>query len=87
MYALLGGRSMTAFWALFLVGSVLAFRGQLHSDYVAMAATLHGFVIVRAVSEDKYLQGKSGGACATAPAEQPNSDASNEFDKTELKGD
>lgn len=75
---------MTAFCALFLVGSVLAFRGQLHSDHVAMAATLHSFVIIRAVSEDKYLHGKPGDS--NGATSDKASDA-NDFDKTELKGD
>jgi hypothetical protein len=82
LYALLGGRSMAAFWALLIVGSALAFRGQLHNDFVVLAATLHTFVIVRAVSEDKYLHGKPGaGECGSK-----SSDANN-FDKSELKGD
>jgi hypothetical protein len=62
LYAFAGGRSMTAFWVLLAIGAVLAFRGQLTGHYVALAGTLHAFVIVRAVSEDKFCEGKTAGA-------------------------
>lgn len=51
---------MTAFFLLFIVGAVLAFIGKLGGEYVALAGTLHAFVIARAISEDKYI---CGGQC------------------------
>jgi hypothetical protein len=76
VYGFFGGRSMTAFWALFIVGAALAFSGHLTSAFVALAGTLHGFVIARAISEDKFCNGKT-----------PASDDPHSFDKTELKGE
>jgi hypothetical protein len=58
VYTFLGGRSMTAFWALFIVGSALAFSGKLTGDFVTLGGLLHSFVIVRAISEDKFCNGK-----------------------------
>jgi hypothetical protein len=63
VYTFFGGRSMTAFFVIFIVGAVLAFANKLTSQYVYLAGTLHGFVIVRAVSEDKYC---NGGQCGMA---------------------
>lgn len=57
VYIFFGGRSMTAFWALFTFGTILAFRGQLTARYVELAGALHTFVIIRAVSEDKFRGG------------------------------
>jgi hypothetical protein len=61
---------MTAFWALFIVGVALAFGSRLTGSFVTLAATLHGFVIARAISEDKYCDGKTPDApdCDTADA-------------------
>ena len=80
VYAFFGGRSTTAFWIILTIGSCGLFAGKVSGgEYVALVSTLHGFLIVRAISEDKYCNGK-----------QPTADAGddpNSFDKTELKGD
>lgn len=44
---------MTAFFLLFSVGAALAFMGKLTAHYVALGGMLYGFVIFRAVSEDR----------------------------------
>lgn len=59
LYVFAGGRSMTAFWVLFLIGAILAFLGKLTGHYVALAGTLHTFVVLRAASEDKFCNGKT----------------------------
>ena len=61
---------MTAFWALFIVGVALAFGGRLTTQFVAFGGMLQGFVIARAISEDKYCDGKTPDApdCDTADA-------------------
>jgi hypothetical protein len=53
VYRFFGGRSTTAFWFLFAVGATLAFMGKLTGDYVALAGTLHGFIVARAICEDR----------------------------------
>lgn len=59
VYSFFGGRSMTAFWSLFAVGSMLAFSSKMSgTDFVALGGLLHSFVIVRAISEDKFCSGK-----------------------------
>lgn len=75
VYGFFGGRSTTAFWAILAIGSVLAFGGKLTGEFVALVSTLHAFVIVRSISEDKFCGGKQ----SPAPADH----ASNSFDKTE----
>lgn len=73
VYSFFGGRSTTAFWAILAIGSTLAFGRRLNGEFVALVTTLHAFIIVRAISEDKLCSGK-------------NADPG-EFDKSELKGD
>jgi hypothetical protein len=68
VYNFFGGRSMTAFWSLLLVGVVLAFMGKLSDSFVALAGTLYAFVVGRAISEDKFLQGKAPDGCAPSSA-------------------
>ena len=79
VYAFFGGRSTTAFWAILAIGSLLAFTGKLTGEFVALVSTLHAFLIVRAISEDKFCNGSQ----CPAPADHD----SNSFDKTEHKGD
>lgn len=59
VYNFFGGRSMTAFWAIFMVGAALAFLHRLTPAFAALAGTLQAFVIARAISEDKYCDGKA----------------------------
>lgn len=80
VYAFFGGRSTTAFWVILAIGSFGLFLGKIGGgEFVALVSTLHAFLIVRSISEDKYCNGKQ-------PAPAPDDDA-NSFDKTEHKGD
>jgi len=79
VYDFFGGRSTTAFWAILTIGSLLAFDGKLTTEFVALVSTLHAFVIVRAISEDKFC---GGTRCPDPEVHDPNS-----FCNTEHKGD
>ena len=75
VYAFFGGRSTLFAWVFTIAGVFALFFGFLSgAQFVALGGMVHGFVIVRAVSEDKYCNG-------AAP------DDHNSFDRTELKGD
>lgn len=84
IYAFFGGRSTTAFWIILTIGSFGLFLNKIGGgEFVALVSTLHAFLIVRSISEDKYCNGKQS---------SPDNDNSppgdeNSFDKSELKGE
>lgn len=60
---------MTAFWAILIAGIVLASFGKLTDSFAGFAVGIHAFIVGRAISEDKYLQGKAPpDAAPSAPA-------------------
>jgi hypothetical protein len=53
----LGGRSVVfAFFALGL-GAILSYFGKMNSEFVALIGVLQTLVVVRAVAQDKYING------------------------------
>ena len=80
VYDFFGGRSTTAFWIILTIGSFGLFLGKISGgEFVSLVIALHAFLIVRAVSEDKYC---GGNQCPAPPDHHENS-----FNNTEHKGD
>jgi hypothetical protein len=80
IYLFFGGRSTTAFWIVLTIGTVGLFLNKIGGgEFVALVSTLHAFLIVRSISEDKYCNGEQ----CPSPADHD----ADSFDKTEHKGD
>jgi hypothetical protein len=60
IYDWLGGKSIAfALW-IFIVGSVLAFLGKLHTEYVALAGALQALIAARSVASDYHERALNG---------------------------
>jgi hypothetical protein len=68
IFKFFGGRSTFFAFMFALAGIVLAFKGHLDGNYIALATVIHGWIVVRAVAEDKLnptLQGFVSGNTST----------------------